>query len=193
MNLHEAKGLGLRYKPRKRVGRGPGSGHGKTSSRGHKGAKARSGWSMRVGWEGGQMPLFRRIPKRGFNNKNFRKVYTIINVGDLNRAFDSGATVDLASVIQRGLTSQEKHSDLFKVLGDGELDKRLTVRAHAVTASARAKIEAAGGTVEIIPGVQYRPKFTAKGASEPRRPGKPGARPAGDKAARGGAGKGGKS
>lgn len=172
MNLHEAKALGLKYKPRKRVGRGPGSGHGKTSARGHKGAKARSGWSMRVGWEGGQMPLFRRLPKRGFNNKNFRKVYTIINVGDLEGAFDAGSTVDLAAVIERGLTSQEKHSDLFKVLGNGDLGKKFTVRAHAVTESARAKIEGAGGTVEIIPGVQHRPKFTRRGETTPRKPGK---------------------
>jgi large subunit ribosomal protein L15 len=171
MNLHEAKGLGLRYKKRKRVGRGAGSGHGKTSGRGHKGAKARSGWSMRIGWEGGQMPLFRRIPKRGFNNKNFRKVFTIINVSDLD-VFDAGATVDLRAVIERGLTSQEKHSDLFKVLGDGALNKKINVRAHAVTASARSKIEAAGGKVEIIPDVQHRPKFTAKGATAPRQPGK---------------------
>jgi large subunit ribosomal protein L15 len=170
MNLHEAKGLGLRYKTRKRVGRGSGSGHGKTSGRGHKGAKARSGWSMRIGWEGGQMPLFRRLPKRGFNNKNFRKVFTIINVSDLDSAFDAGTTVDLKAVIDRGLTSQEKHSDLFKVLGDGEIKKRLHVRAHAVTESARAKIEAAGGKVEIIPGVQHRPKFTAKGETTPRKP-----------------------
>ena len=171
MNLHEAKGLGLRYKTRKRVGRGSGSGHGKTSSRGHKGAKSRSGWSMRIGWEGGQMPLFRRIPKRGFNNKNFRKVFTIINVNDLERAFDSGATVDLKAVIEKGLTSQEKHSDLFKVLGDGDIKKRLTVRAHAVTASAKSKIEAVGGKVEIIPDVQHRPKFTRKGETTPRKPG----------------------
>ncbi len=171
MNLHEAKGLGLRYKARKRVGRGSGSGHGKTSGRGHKGAKSRSGWSMRIGWEGGQMPLFRRIPKRGFNNKNFRKVFTIINVSDLEGAFDSGTTITLAAVIERGLTSQEKHSDLFKVLGNGDLKKKLNVHAHAVTASARAKIEAAGGMVEIIPGVQHRPKFMAKGATAPRKPG----------------------
>ncbi|MEZ5963349.1 MAG: 50S ribosomal protein L15 [Planctomycetota bacterium] len=171
MNLHEAKALGLRYKTRKRVGRGSGSGHGKTSARGHKGAKARSGWSMRIGWEGGQMPLFRRLPKRGFNNKNFRKVYTIINVGDLEASFEAGATVDLGAVIAKGLTSQEKHSDLFKVLGNGALTKKFTVRAHAVTESARAKIEGAGGAVEIIPGVQYRPKFTARGASAPRKPG----------------------
>lgn len=170
MNLHEAKALGLRYKTRKRVGRGPGSGHGKTSARGHKGAKARSGWSMRIGWEGGQMPLFRRLPKRGFNNKNFRKVYTIINVGELDQAFEPGATVDLASVIERGLTSQEKHSDLFKVLGNGELGKKFTVRAHAVTESARTKIEAAGGVVEIIPGVQHRAKFTRRGETSPRKP-----------------------
>jgi large subunit ribosomal protein L15 len=173
MNLQDAKKAGRKYKGRKRVGRGAGSGHGKTSARGHKGAKARTGWSMRIGWEGGQMPLFRRLPKRGFNNKIFRKVFTIINVGELEAAFDSGSTVDLKSVIARGLTSQEKHSDLFKVLGDGDIKKKLTVRVNAITDSARSKIEAAGGKVEILAQVQHRPKFTKKGETTPtRRPAK---------------------
>lgn len=170
MNLHEAKASGLGYKTRSRVGRGPGSGNGKTSGRGHKGAKARSGWSSRVGWEGGQMPLFRRIPKRGFNNKNFRKVFTIINVGDLNEAFEAGTAIDLAAVIQLGLTSQEKHSDLFKVLGNGDVTKKLTLRVNAISDTARTKVEAAGGTVEILPTVQHRPKFVRKGQTEPVRP-----------------------
>lgn len=170
MNLHEAKELGLKYKTRKRVGRGPGSGHGKTSGRGHKGAKARSGWSMRIGWEGGQMPLFRRLPKRGFNNKNFRKVFTTINVGELDAAFADGATVDLRAVIEHGLTSQEKHSELFKILGNGDLSKRLTVRVNAISESARAKIESAGGTVDVIPELQHRPKFTRKGQTTPSKP-----------------------
>lgn len=169
MNLQDVKKSGRKYKGRKRVGRGAGSGHGKTSARGHKGAKARTGWSMRVGWEGGQMPLFRRLPKRGFNNKIFRKVFTIINVGELDGAFESGATVDLKAVIERGLTSQEKHSDLFKVLGDGDLKKKLTVKVNAITDSARAKIEAAGGKVEMLPEVQHRPKFTKKGETSPSR------------------------
>ncbi len=170
MNLDQAKAQGLAYKTRKRVGRGPGSGSGKTSGRGHKGAKARSGWSSRIGWEGGQMPLFRRIPKRGFNNKNFRKVFTIINVGELNAAFDAGATIDLAAVIERGLTSQEKHSDLFKVLGNGEVTKKLALKVNAISDTARAKIEAAGGVVEVLTAVEHRPKFVRKGTTEPVRP-----------------------
>src|SRR5688572_7679459 len=120
MNLEEAKASGLKYKNRKRVGRGIGSGHGKTAGRGHKGAKARSGWSSRLGWEGGQMPLFRRLPKRGFNNKNFKKVYTTINVGQLN-SFAEGSVVDLAAVLDVGLVSKEKHTELFKLLGNGEV------------------------------------------------------------------------
>ena len=161
MNLAEAKAGGLKSKPRNRVGRGTGSGNGKTAGRGHKGARARSGWSQRLAWEGGQMPLFRRIPKRGFNNKNFKKVYTTINVGQLNGMAD-GSVVDLNAVLEAGLVSQAKHSKLFKILGDGELKVKLTVKVDAVTASARQKIEAAGGSVELIPEIQYRPKFTKK-------------------------------
>lgn len=161
MNLAEAKSAGLPYKTRKRVGRGTGSGHGKTSGRGHKGARARSGWSQRLGWEGGQMPLFRRIPKRGFNNKNFKKVFTITNVGQLND-FDEGTVVDLAAVLAAGLVSQAKHTKLFKILGDGELTKKLTVKVDAITTSAKQKVEAAGGTVEVLPRLQHRPKFEKK-------------------------------
>lgn len=164
MNLAEAKALGLKSTARKRIGRGVGSGLGKTSGRGHKGAKARSGWSRRLGWEGGQMPLFRRLPKRGFNNKIFAKVFTVINVGDLG-VFEDGAVVDLAAVLAKGLTSKEKQSDLFKVLGDGELQRRLTVKADAVTATARTKIEQAGGTVELITPRPMRPKFVRKDGS----------------------------
>jgi large subunit ribosomal protein L15 len=166
MNLAEAKSLGLSYGSRKRVGRGGGSGHGKTSGRGHKGAKARSGWSRKPGWEGGQMPLFRRIPKRGFNNKNFRKVFTVINVGSLS-GFEDGAVVDLAAVLASGLVSKEKRSELFKILGDGAIEKKLTVRVDAITPTAKSKIEAAGGTVEILPQRVRRPKFVKKGQSAP--------------------------
>jgi large subunit ribosomal protein L15 len=165
MNLEQAKAIGLKYKPRKRVGRGPGSGHGKTAGRGHGGAKSRSGWSSRLGWEGGQMPLFRRLPKRGFNNKNFRKVYTIINVGELN-GFDDGAVVDLEAVLKTGLVSKEKRSNLFKILGDGELKKKLTVKVDGVSASARKKIEDAGGAVELVPQLVHRPKFQKKEANQ---------------------------
>ena len=168
MNLAEAKALGLKNRARKRVGRGPGSGLGKTSGRGHKGAKSRSGWSRRIGWEGGQMPLFRRLPKRGFNNKNFRTLYTIVNVRDL-ATFDDGVVVDLAAVLERGLTSKAKGTELFKILGDGELQKKITVRVDAISKPARAKIEAAGGTVEIIPRPEPRPKFVKKGQSAPDR------------------------
>ena len=166
MNLEEAKGLGLKYKNRNRVGRGTGSGNGKTAGRGHKGAKSRSGWSIRLGWEGGQMPLFRRLPKRGFNNKNFKKVFTIINVGELN-GFQDGAVVDLSAVLAAGLVSQEKHSRLFKILGNGEITKKLTVRCDGISGSAREKVEAAGGTVEMIPAMTRRPKFVRKGMTTP--------------------------
>jgi len=173
MNLAEAKALGLSYPDRKRLGRGVGSGLGKTSGRGHKGAKARTGWSRKLGWEGGQMPLYRRMPKVGFNNKIFKKVFTVINVGDLE-VFDDGAVVDLQAVLARGLTSKEKQSDLFKVLGDGELKKRITVKADAVTASARTKIEQAGGTVDLIARRPMRPKYVRKdgSSSKPEKPAK---------------------
>ena len=161
MNLEQAKAGGLKNKLRKRVGRGPGSGHGKTAGRGHGGAKSRSGWSSRLGWEGGQMPLFRRLPKRGFNNKNFKKFYTIINVGELN-SFDNGAVVDLEAVLTTGLVSKEKRTNLFKILGDGDVKKKLTVKVDAISASARKKIEDAGGAVELLPRVVHRPKFVKK-------------------------------
>jgi large subunit ribosomal protein L15 len=171
MNLSEAKKLGLKRTARLRVGRGVGSGLGKTSGRGHKGAKSRSGWSSKLGWEGGQMPLFRRLPKVGFNNKNFKKVFTVINVGDLDD-FAPGETVDLAAVLAKGLTSKEKQSTLFKVLGNGELKHAITVMADAVTESARAKIEAAGGKIDLIPQKVNRPKFVRKDGSKsaPRTP-----------------------
>jgi large subunit ribosomal protein L15 len=164
MNLTTAKGLGFAYTPTRRIGRGIGSGSGKTSGRGHKGAKARAGWSRRIGHEGGQMPLYRRIPKRGFNNKDFKKFYTILNVGELND-FQDGAVIDLQAILQAGLASKEKHSDMFKLLGEGGVQRRLTVRVDAITAAARAKIEAAGGTVEVLPKVVHRPKFVRKAAN----------------------------
>lgn len=173
MNLAEAILLGKKFTERKRIGRGVGSGLGKTSGRGHKGAKSRSGWSRRIGWEGGQMPIYRRLPKRGFNNKNFAKVFTVVNVSDLE-GFDVGAVVDLAAVLQKGLTSKEKHSDLFKILGDGELTKALTVKVDAITTTARAKIEKVGGTVQINSKKVHREKFVAKNGSKRT----PGARPA---------------
>ncbi|MFH7325297.1 50S ribosomal protein L15 [Desulfurivibrio sp. C05AmB] len=130
-------------KPRKRLGRGPGTGHGKTSGRGHKGFKARSGSGIKPGFEGGQMPLQRRLPKRGFRNP-FRKQYAVVNVQDLNR-FDAGTMVDRAGLEAAGLISAK--DELIKVLGDGELTVSLTVMVDKVSDSARRKIEAAGGNV----------------------------------------------
>jgi large subunit ribosomal protein L15 len=171
MNLAEAKALGLKFPDRKRIGRGVGSGLGKTSGRGHKGAKARSGWSRRIGWEGGQMPIYRRLPKVGFNNKNFEKVFTVVNVGDLD-VFAAGSEIDLKAVLAKGLTSKEKQSELFKILGDGEVKKALTVKVDAITASAREKIEKAGGKVVLIEKKPRRDKFVAKDGSK-RKPGSP--------------------
>ena len=131
---------------KKRVGRGPGSGHGKTAARGEKGQKSRSGYSGKRGFEGGQMPLHRRLPKRGFTNI-FKKDYAVVNVSDLER-FDSGATVDEATLRQAGLVKGQH--DGVKVLGDGELSKKLTVSATKFSKSAREIIEKAGGTCQEI-------------------------------------------
>lgn len=131
-------------KPRKRVGRGQGSGRGKTATRGHKGYKARSGSSIKPGFEGGQMPLQRRIPKRGFNNI-FRKEFGIVNIQDLE-LFEVGAKVDRAALVEAGLVA--KKFQLVKVLGNGELTKALTIAVDKLSESARKKIEAAGGTIE---------------------------------------------
>ncbi len=150
MDLKTVTQKGTKYETRRRVGRGSGSGSGKTSGRGHKGFGARSGSSRRPGFEGGQMPIYRRVPKRGFTNARFRTDYTIVNVEKLN-AFDDGETVDLHATVSRGLVSMNTPS--FKVLGVGELTKKLTVRAHKFSKSARAKIEQAGGSVvELEPG-----------------------------------------
>ena len=129
---------------KKRVGRGPGSGHGKTASRGEKGQKSRSGFSRQPGFEGGQMPLHRRLPKRGFTNI-FKRDYAVVNVSDLER-FDNGATVDEASLRKAGLVKGQH--DGVKVLGDGKLSKKLTVSATKFSASARKQIEAAGGSCQ---------------------------------------------
>ena len=131
---------------KKRVGRGPGSGHGKTASRGEKGQKSRSGYSRQLGFEGGQMPLHRRLPKRGFTNI-FKKNYAVVNLADLER-FDNGATVDEAALRAAGLIKGP--SDGVKVLGNGKLSKKLTVSATKFSATAKASIEAAGGTVQEI-------------------------------------------
>ena len=145
MKLHELQpALGSTTAP-KRLGRGVGSQLGKTSGKGHKGAKARSGGGKRPGFEGGQMPLTRRIPKRGFTNI-FGKEYAIVNVSALN-AFEDGAVVNAAALMEKGLIKKEL--DGVKILGGGELQKKLTVSVDKVTASAKEKIEAIGGKVEV--------------------------------------------
>lgn len=130
----------------KRLGCGESSGHGKTSGKGHKGQKARSGGSIRLGFEGGQMPLIRRIPKRGFSNEQFRTNYGIVNLGDLER-FDAGVSIDEAALRKAGLIRGK--IDGVKILGNGELTKKVTVVASKISASAKAKIEELGGTVTL--------------------------------------------
>ena len=134
-------------KPNFRKGRGIGSGNGKTAGKGHKGQNARSGGGVRPGFEGGQMPISRRLPMKGFNNKNFATVYAIVNVSDLN-CFEEGAVVSVEELIAMGLV--KKTYDGVKVLGNGELTKKLTVRAAAFSASAEEKIKALGGNAEVI-------------------------------------------
>ncbi len=130
-------------RPRKRVGKGEGSGHGKTSGRGQKGQKSRSGFSQRPGFESGHIPLYRRLPRRGFNNKNFRTQYAVVNLGDLARV--EADTIDPSALEAAGLI--RKGSMRVKILGDGELDRALVVHAHKFSSSAVRKIEKAGGTV----------------------------------------------
>lgn len=144
MNLHDLKPRPGAKHRRKRLGQGESSGKGKTSGKGHKGQKARSGGSIRLGFEGGQMPLIRRIPKRGFNNARFAIRYAVVNVEDLNR-FEDGATVD--ETLLRSVRLVTGKWDGVKILGDGDLTKKLSVIAHKVSASAKAKIEGAGGSV----------------------------------------------
>ena len=146
MRVHELKPAPGAKKERRRIGRGIGSGLGKTSGKGHKGQKARAGGGVRPGFEGGQMPLQRRLPKRGFNNI-FRKEYAIVNIEALNR-FDNGAEVTPELLIE--LRVAKKAKDGVKILGDGQLEKSLTVKAQAFTKSAEEKIAAAGGKAEVI-------------------------------------------
>ena len=147
MQIHDITSRGTKHEKRKRIGRGVGSGSGKTANRGHNGQRSRSGDNPRVGFEGGQMPIFRRMPKRGFTNARFKKHYTLVNIESLE-AFADGDTVDLAAVLGKHLA--RKTGDLLKVLGQGETNRKLTVKAHKFSASAKAKIEAAGGTVEEL-------------------------------------------
>jgi large subunit ribosomal protein L15 len=146
LKLHELKPAEGSTRSRKRVGRGDGSGLGNTSGRGHKGQKSRSGGGVRPGFEGGQMPMMRRLPKRGFTNI-FKKEYTVINVSDLEERFENGAEVSIESLYVAGLINKVK--DGVKLLGDGEITKALTVKVNKVSKTAAEKIVAAGGKVEV--------------------------------------------
>lgn len=147
MKLNDVRPARGAVRKRQRLGQGPGSGKGKTAGRGSKGQKSRSGSSSRPGFEGGQMPLQRRIPKRGFWNP-FRKEYSVINLTRLGELFDDGTEVSIEMLRDRRLIKPKK--DGIKLLGDGEINKRLVVHAHKASASAKRKIEAAGGRVELV-------------------------------------------
>ena len=146
MKLHELSPVEGSTKPAWRKGRGPGSGNGKTAGKGHKGQNARSGGGVRPGFEGGQIPLYRKLPKRGFNNK-FATNYAIVNVSDLNK-FEDGAVVDLEALLAAKII--RKPLDGLKVLGGGEITKKITVKAAVFSATAKEKIEAAGGKIEEV-------------------------------------------
>ena len=146
MKLHELQVVEGARHSRKRVGRGTGSGHGKTACKGHKGQNARSGGGVRPGFEGGQTPLFKRLPKRGFTNVN-HKEYAVVNVEDLN-VFENGAVVTIENLQEKGLV--KKVYDGVKVLGNGKLDKNLTVKANKFSKTAEAAITSAGGNIEVI-------------------------------------------
>ena len=147
MKLNELRPAEGSVQERYRKGRGPGSGNGKTAGKGHKGQNARSGGGVRPGFEGGQFPIYRQLPKRGFNNKRFATVYATINVSDLNR-FEDGAIVDIQTLIDARVL--RKSLDGLKVLGNGEITKKLTVKAAKFSAAAKEKIEAAGGSCEEV-------------------------------------------
>jgi large subunit ribosomal protein L15 len=152
MRLHDIKPAPGSTKRKKRVGRGRSSGHGKTSTRGHKGQKARSGGAIRPGFEGGQMPLHRRLPKKGFSNDQFRTVYAVYNVDRLAESFEDGAVINEASLRAKNLLKGRRGAnwDGIKILGDGEITKKLTLEVDKVSESARAKIEKAGGSVKLV-------------------------------------------
>jgi large subunit ribosomal protein L15 len=149
MKLEDLRPAPGAKKRRKRVGRGPSSGHGKTSTKGHKGQKARSGGGTSPGFEGGQMPLYRRLPKRGFTPPGGRTEYAVVNIKSL-ATFAAGAVVDPQGLVDAGLIKNSGRARV-KILGNGEVPHALTVKAHAVSGSARSKIEAAGGRIELLP------------------------------------------
>lgn len=148
MNLHDVLSHSPPRKRRRRVGRGESSGVGKTSGRGHKGAKSRAGWGGMLQHEGGQMPIMRRLPKRGFNNSRFRVEYAILNVQDLEKHFEAGEEVTIESAKAKGII--KKRETGLKILGKGEIGRKLVVRANRFSGTAKEKIEGAGGTVVEI-------------------------------------------
>jgi large subunit ribosomal protein L15 len=149
MRLEDLRPAAGSTRKRKRLGRGPASGQGKTAGKGHKGLNARSGGGVRVGFEGGQMPLFRRLPKRGFLPYGGKTEFAIVNVGDLSGRFAAGSVVDPDAMVASGLI-RKSGRDAVKVLGDGAVAHALTVRAHRISGSAKQKLEAAGGRVEVL-------------------------------------------
>ena len=148
MLSNEITSIAGAHKRPKRIGRGKGSGHGKTSGRGHKGCGQRAGGSVRATYEGGQMPLFRRIPKRGFSNFNFARRYEIVNVSQLERSFDDGSTINAEMLVSAGLVDNLKSK--IKILGDGQLTKKLEVTAQKLSKSAEQKIAGCGGTAKVV-------------------------------------------
>jgi large subunit ribosomal protein L15 len=164
MRLQDVCAIRLHRKKKHRVGRGRGSGWGVTAGRGNKGAGSRTGTRRRLRFEGGQMPLYRRLPKRGFTNAPFQVAFHVVNVGDLENAFEAGAVVDIDSV--KGVHLAPKKARFLKVLGFGEVKKALKVRAHGASAGAKEKVEKAGGSFEVLPtSVTRRPK----GVKRPRK------------------------
>lgn len=147
MMIHEITEKAGAHKRRKRIGRGPGSGKGKTATRGHKGSGSRSGYSRKAAYEGGQMPLYRRVPKRGFSNFNFRREFAVVNLRALEARFDNGEEVTAASLYSKGLVPSADAK--VKVLGEGEITKKLTVSVAAFSKSAQEKITGAGGTATV--------------------------------------------
>ena len=151
MRLEDLRPAPGSTKKRKRIGRGPGSGHGKTAGKGHKGLKARSGGGARPGFEGGQMPLYRRLPKRGFVPYGGKTEFAIVNLKDVVARFAAGSVVDPDSLLQARLIKKADRGAV-KILGEGDVSHALTVRAHKISESARRKVEAAGGRVEVLHG-----------------------------------------
>jgi len=151
MRLEDLRPAPGSTKKRKRIGRGPGSGHGKTSGKGHKGQKARSGGGARPGFEGGQMPLYRRLPKRGFVPYGAKTEFAIVNLKDVVARFAAGSVVDPDSLLQARLIKKADRGAV-KILGEGDVSGALTVRAHKISEAARRKVEAAGGRVEVLRG-----------------------------------------